>query len=98
MLRHRRGLRHVGAREVEQVLRIRRAAVAELDIDRRHLAGMRVRLADRADEGDVGMLHQRILDQPGVDVVAATDDDVLGPTGDPDVAVAVDPPEVPVRR
>ena len=66
----------------------------ELDVDRRQLAGMGVRLADRAGEGDRRMLHHRLLDQRRVDVVAAADDQVLGPAGDPEIAVGVEPPEV----
>ena len=57
--------------------------------------GIGVGLADRAGEGHLGMVHQRILDLRRIDVVAAADDQVLGAAGDPDVAVGVDPAEIP---
>src|SRR5690606_17850832 len=37
---------------------------------------------------------KRLLDQPRVDVVAATDDQVLGAAGHPDIAVRLDPAEI----
>src|SRR5580704_698311 len=40
--------------------------------------------------GDGGMGQQRVLDHLGVDVVAAADDQVLGPTGQVDEAAGVD--------
>ena len=40
------------------------------------------------------MLEEHLLDRHRVDVVAAADDQVLGPAGDPQVAVRVEPAEV----
>jgi hypothetical protein len=40
------------------------------------------------------VLEEHLLDRHRVDVVAAADDQVLGPAGDPQVAVVVEPAEV----
>jgi hypothetical protein len=49
---------------------------------------------DRAGRGDLRVGQQRVLDDGGVDVVPAADDEVLGPAGEVDEAVRVDAGEV----
>jgi hypothetical protein len=55
-----------------------------------------VRAPDRRRRGDSGVSEQSFLDDPGVDVVAAADDEILGAAGEVDEAVCVDAAEVPV--
>ena len=55
---------------------------------------MPVRAADGRGGGDGGVAQQRVLDDPGVDVVAAADDEVLGPAGEVDEPAGVDAAEV----
>ena len=66
----------------------------EGDVGDRYLAGVRVGAADRRGRGDLRVGEQRVLDDRGVDVVAAADDQVLGPAGQVDEAVLVDAGEV----
>jgi hypothetical protein len=54
-----------------------------------------VRAPDGRRGGDGGVAEQSFLDDPGVDVVAAADDEVLGAAGEVDEAVGVDAAEVP---
>ena len=64
------------------------------DVGDRDLAGVPVRAADSRGGGYGGVSQQRILDDPGVDVVTAADDEVLGPAGEVDEPAGVDPAEV----
>ena len=41
------------------------------------------------------MAKENLLDRLGVDVVAAADHQILGPTGDPEIALIVEATEVP---
>ena len=65
------------------------------DVGHRDLAGVPVRAADGRGGADRGVLKQRLLYHPGVDVMAATDDEVLGAAGEVHEAVGVDPAEIP---
>src|SRR4029077_11984989 len=58
------------------------------------LAEGRMRQADHGGLGDGGVVVQRLLDLPRVDVVAAADDQVLLPVHDVEVAVLVHPGQV----
>ena len=69
-------------------------AGGEGDVGDGHLAGVDVGPADRRGRGDLRVGEQRVLDDRGVDVVAAADDQVLGPAGEADEAVLVDAAEV----
>ena len=60
----------------------------------RPLAPALVRDGDHGDVGDRGMGQQRVLHLDGGDVLAAGDDDVLGPVHQLDVAVGVAHPEI----
>ncbi len=40
------------------------------------------------------MADQRLFDNRGVNVVAAADDQILGPAGDIEIAIAVQPPQI----
>src|SRR5208283_3046424 len=64
------------------------------DVGDRDLAGVPVGAADGHGGADRGVAQQRVLDDPGVDVVAAADDEVLGPAGEVDEAAGVDAAEV----
>ena len=55
---------------------------------------MRVGTSDGRGGGDRRVAQQRVLDDRRVDVVAAADDQVLGPAGEVDEAVGVDPGQV----
>ena len=90
---------------VEHV-RLREAVLADLvlspefghdvvpGVEQAHLAGVPVGAADGRRGTDRGMAQQRLLDHPGVDVVAAADDQVLGPAGQIDKAAGVHAAEV----
>ena len=69
-------------------------ARGEHDVGDGDLAGVPVRAADGRGGADRGVREQGVLDHRGVDVVAAADDEVLGPAGQVDVAVGVDRAEV----
>ena len=63
-------------------------------VNDRQLAGVRVRLADRGGHLHGRMPHHRFLDHGRVDVVAAADDQVLLPAGQPEATVGVLPRQV----
>ena len=64
------------------------------DVGHRDLAGVPVGAAHGRRGADGGVAQQRVLDHPGVDVVAAADDQVLGPPGQVHEAAVVDLAEV----
>ena len=64
------------------------------DVGHRDLAGVPVGASDGRGGADGGVAQQRVLDHPGVDVVAAADDQVLGPAGEVHEAAGVDAAEV----
>ena len=64
------------------------------DVSDRDLAGVPVGAPDCRGGADRGMAQQPVLDDPGVDVVAAADDEVLGPPGQVHEAAGVDHAEV----
>jgi hypothetical protein len=66
----------------------------QLDIAYGKLARIAVGFADGGCEQNVRGLQQRLLDQGRIDVVAAADDDILGPSGHEHKAVTVDAPEI----
>ena len=71
------------------------AGVHEDDVGDRDLAGVPVGAPDRHGGADRRVAQQPVLDHPGVDVVAAADDEVLGPAGQVHQAAGVDHAEVP---
>src|SRR6185437_7485135 len=71
------------------------AGVSRDDVGDWDLAGVPVGTANRHGVADGGVAPQRLLDYPGIDVVAAADDEVLGPARKADEAVRVDAAEVP---
>ena len=78
----------------QQVGLVEPAGAGGDDVGHRDLAGVPVGAADGRGAADAGVTQQRLLDDPGVDVVAAADDQVLGPAGEVDEAVGVDAAEV----
>ncbi len=66
----------------------------ELHVGHRQLADVRIRLAHHGRELDGRVLVEDLLDRRGIDVVAAPDDQVLGPPGEPEIAVCVESPEI----
>ena len=56
---------------------------------------MPVRAPDGRRRGDGGVAEQPVLDHPRVDVVAAADDEVLGPAREVDESLGVNAAEVP---
>ena len=89
-----RALGDVGLAMLRQFLGRRRRALDQFDVDAGQLAGEGVGLPDRTGHGDRLMRRQRVLDQRGVDVVPAADDEILGSARDPDVVVVVLAPQV----
>ena len=78
----------------QQVGLVEPAGAGGDDVGDRDLAGVPVRAADGHGGADRGVAQQPVLDDPGVDVVAAADDQVLGPAGQVDEAAGVDAAEV----
>ena len=78
----------------QQVGLVEPAGAGRDDVGHRDLAGVPVGAADGRGGGDAGVAQQRVLDDPGVDVVAAADDQVLGPAGQGHEAAVVDAAEV----
>ena len=77
-----------------QLLGGRAGARGEGDERDGHLTGVQVRTAHRLRVGDRGVGQQHVLDDGGVDVVTAADDDVLGSAGEVEEAVGVDQGQV----
>ena len=65
----------------QQVGLVEPAGAGRDDVGHRDLAGVPVGAAHGRGGADGGVGQQRVLDHPGVDVVAAADDQVLGPPG-----------------
>ena len=59
-----------------------------------HLPGQEEVAEVGAAELSAGRAVAPLLDRPGVDVVAAADDEILGPPGDPQIAIRVQPAQV----
>ena len=78
----------------QQVGLVEPAGAGRDDVGHRDLAGVPVGAPDGRGAADAGVAQQRLLDDPGVDVVAAADDQVLGPPGEGDEAAGVDAAEV----
>lgn len=55
---------------------------------------MEVGPPDRTGPGHLGVAEDRVLDDTGLDVVTAADDEVLGPAGQPDESLGVDTREI----
>ena len=66
----------------------------QLDVTHRQLAGIGVGLADDGREAHRGMLEQDVLDRTGIDIVAATDHQILRAPGDPEQSVLVEAAEI----
>ncbi len=66
----------------------------QLDVTDRQFAGISVGLADDGGETDGGMLEQDLLDRAGIDVMTATDHEILGAARDPEKAVFVETAEI----
>src|SRR5208337_3350807 len=60
----------------------------------RQLAGVGVRASDRRAHADGRVRLQSVLDDLGIDVVSAADDELLLATGEPEIAASVPPAEV----
>ena len=78
-----------------QFLACHRGALDQLDIGAGDLAGMGVRLTDRAGHGHRVMGHQSLLDLGRIDVVTSAYDQVLGAPGNPEIPVGIDPAQIP---
>ena len=79
----------------QQVGLVEPAGAGGDDVGHRDLAGVPVGAADGHGGADArGERSSAVLDDPGVDVVAAADDEVLGPAGEVDEAAGVDAAEV----
>ena len=87
-------LRDVCAGEFVQFAGLGLRAGFQLHEGDRHLAGMGIGPAHGSGDFDGGVAVQHFLDRQRVDVVAAADDHVLGPAGEPQIAVGVEPAEV----
>ena len=94
MFRHRRALVDIGAGMFQQFIDTDRGIADQFDIGTGQFAGAGVRLADGTGEGHGRMRKQRILDLGRVDIMAAANDQVLGPPGDPEIAIGVDPAQI----
>src|SRR5580704_9010992 len=88
------GLADGGAGPGEQFGLVEPARGGRDDVGHRDLAGVAVGASDGRGGADGGVPQQRFLDRPGVDVVAAADNEVLGPAGEVHEAVGVDAAEV----
>src|SRR5215472_8273306 len=88
------GLADGGAGPGQQFRLVELGGVGGDDVGDRDLAGVPVGAPYGRRRGDGGVSEQSFLDDPGVDVVAAADDEVLGAAGEVDEAVAVDAAEV----
>ena len=88
------GLVDGGAGPRQQFRLVEPAGAGGDDVGDRDLAGVPVGAADGHCAADAGVGQQRLLDDPGVDVVAAADDEVLGPAGEVDEPAGVDAAEV----
>ena len=66
----------------------------KLNVEDRKFAGIFVRLADSSGELDGRMLIGRLFDDCGIDIVAAANDQILHPAGDPQIAVRIDAAEI----
>ncbi|MNN44781.1 hypothetical protein D3C81_1590880 [compost metagenome] len=64
-------------------------ARAQLNVGDRHLARVGIGAADCSGQGDGGMRLQSLLDLLGIDVVAATDDQLLLAAGQPEVTLRI---------
>ncbi len=82
LLRPGRPLGDTGLGESLEIVRARLRAGLQRDITDRQLAGITVGLADGRRHRHRRVRQQRVLDQLRIDVVAAADDQVLGPAGD----------------
>src|SRR5271165_3608786 len=88
------GLVDGGGGPGEQVGLVEPAGAGRDDVGDRDLAGVPVRAPNGHGGADRGMAQQPVLDHLRVDVVAAADDEVLGPAGQGDEAAGVDAAEV----
>ena len=88
------GLADRGGGPREQLGLVEPAGSGGDDVGHRDLAGVPVGAAHGRGVADGGVAQQRFLDHPRVDVVAAADDEVLGPAGEVHEAVGVDTAEV----
>src|ERR1019366_5273549 len=88
------GLVDGGGGPGEQVGLLEPAGAGRDDVGDRDLAGVPVGAADGHGGADAGGAQQPVLDDPGVGVVAAADDQVLGPAGEEDEPAGVDHAEV----
>src|SRR5579863_324425 len=67
----------------------------QLHVAHRQLAGIGVRLTHHGGKAYGWMLEHDLLDRGGIDVVAATNDEILGAAGDPEVAILVETTQIP---
>jgi len=94
LLRGSRAFRAVGRREGLHLVCRGSGVRHQLDIGDRQLASIGIRHAHRRRKHHFGVLEQSFLDDRRIDVVPATDDDVLGAPGDPKVAIGVNAAEI----
>ena len=79
---------------VGELLQCEVAVIGEDDHRAHSLAGPRIREANNGDVGDAVMSDEHLLNLGRRDVLGVPDDEVLDPTGDADIAIPVDKPEI----
>ena len=65
-----------------------------LNVGDRQFAGVGVRASDRRGHGDGRVRLQRVLDDLGIDVVSASDDELLLASRQPEIAVCIPSAEI----
>ena len=92
--RNRGALRHLTLAQREQFIRLDPTTRSQLDVRQRQLAFESTGLADDGRHLHRRMAAQHLLDDSRVQIVAATDDDVLFATEEPDETIRVHGPEI----
>ena len=92
--RNRGALRHLTLAQREQFIRLDPTTRSQLDVRQRQLAFESTRLADHRRHLHCRMAAEHVLDDSRIQIVAATDDDVLFASEEPDETIRVHGPEI----
>ena len=94
MLGMRRPFTDMGQSIVHQFGLGRGRPLDQFDINAGHFARMGIGLANRPGKSHILVARQSLLDLGGIDVMAAANDQILGPAGDPQITVRIDPAQI----